>query len=674
MFDSVLIANRGEIALRICYTARKLGLRTVAVYSKADATASHVAYADEAVEIGEAAPSASYLNIDAIIDAAVKTNCQAVHPGYGFLSENPEFADRCVAAGLTFIGPKSESLRAMGHKDAAKQRMIEAGVPVVPGYHGENQASSFLSEQAAQIGYPLLIKARAGGGGKGMRLVEQASEFEAALASAQRESASAFGDDHVLLEKYINKPRHIEVQVFGDQHGNVVHLYERDCSLQRRHQKVIEESPAPGISDEFREAVCAAAVTAASSISYEGAGTIEFIVDGSGALSKDDFWFMEMNTRLQVEHPVTEAVTGLDLVEWQFVVASGGALPRQQHEISTTGHAVEARLYAEDVPAGFLPATGTIGLLRWPSAGRVDGSVEQGSEILPFYDPMLAKLITSGETRSQAFANLAKMLNDTVMLGTVTNRDFLLALSTHPDVLSGDVSTTLIEEQLPLLLGAKSQTHAMAIAALALTVWPEQNAQSSAAGDSATIATTLGPWQLWGLAKRQYELLSPESELVSLQLLEQVDGSWLVTGDGFSHQLVIKSDANWVEGAEIDLDGKRLNVVLLREREFVDVHLGESTARVLLVPRHRQSGAGMAQEQLTAAMPGVITQIACSQGQVIEAGTPLLSLEAMKMEQTLEATHDAVIAEVCIKVGQQVAQGQVLVRFEFDDNSVNNAS
>jgi len=490
-YDSVLIANRGEIALRITYTARKLGLRTVAVYSTADANASHVNYADEAVEIGAAPAAQSYLNIDAIIDAAIKTHCKAIHPGYGFLSENPEFADRCIEAGLLFIGPKSESLRAMGHKDAAKQRMIEAGVPVVPGYHGAQQDAEFLFEQANLITYPLLIKARAGGGGKGMRLVSTANDFHSSLNSAKREAASAFGDDHVLLEKFVSNPRHIEVQVFGDQQGNVVHLYERDCSLQRRHQKVIEESPAPGISEAFRQAICQAAVS--------------------------------------VEHPVTECVTGLDLVEWQLLIADGQTLPLQQASIPLNGHSVEARLYAEDVPAGFLPATGCINLLKWPSDGRVDGGIEQGDEILPFYDPMLAKLIATGDDREQAFNQLATMLRGTVMLGTITNRDFLLSLCNNPSVRSCDVSTTLIEKQISQLVEPVS-TKALAIAAMACTVWPSRDAPS-------LLASNLGSWQLWGQATRQCELGLTHSQFIGLSLQQQTDDAWLISGPDFSHRI-----------------------------------------------------------------------------------------------------------------------------------------
>ncbi len=669
-YDSVLIANRGEIALRIVYTARKLGLRTVAVYSSADANAPHVAFADEAVEIGGALPAESYLNVDAVLDAAKSTNCQAIHPGYGFLSENPEFAERCVEAGMIFIGPKSESLRAMGHKDAAKQRMIEAGVPVVPGYHGEQQDADFLFEQAALVTYPLLIKARAGGGGKGMRLVATPNDFLTTLASARREAAAAFGDDHVLLEKYITHPRHIEVQVFGDQHGKVVHLFERDCSLQRRHQKVIEESPAPGISEEFRQCLCTAAVTAASSINYEGAGTIEFIVDASGTMSAEDFWFMEMNTRLQVEHPVTESVTGLDLVEWQLVIADGQALPLQQKDIQLIGHSVEARLYAEDVPAGFLPATGRLDKLRWPVDGRVDGGVEQGDEVLPFYDPMLAKLITTANNRQQAFKQLSTMLHDTIILGTITNRDFLIRLCNDHSVLSGDVSTTLIEEKVDVLVDQLPPTKALAVAAVTQALWRNSS-------QPINLASTLGTWQLWGQANRLCELCISPDQSITLMLQQQPDQSWLVSNEDFSHQILpigsFNRDDCWGEGTVMEIDGKRCKVHALNNREFVDIHLGETCTRVFKPQHHKITQDGRAQAELAAAMPGLITQISCSQGQAVSVGLPLLSLEAMKMEQTLNAPHDVVIGELCVKVGQQVSQGQVLVRFEIDEHGAKNA-
>ncbi|MFO8125718.1 acetyl/propionyl/methylcrotonyl-CoA carboxylase subunit alpha, partial [Yoonia sp.] len=431
MFRKILIANRGEIACRIIRTARAMGVRTVAVYSDADAAALHVQQADQAVRLGPAPVADSYLRGDLIIQAALDTGAQAIHPGYGFLSENPDFVDQVTAAGLVFIGPSADAIRAMGLKDAAKALMHDAGVPVVPGYHGADQDPAHLAKEAEKIGYPVLIKAVAGGGGKGMRLVEGAADFAENLASAQAEARTAFGNPDVLIEKYITTPRHIEVQVFGDG-TDAVHLFERDCSLQRRHQKVIEEAPAPGMTDAMRTAMGDAAVTAAKAIGYAGAGTIEFIVDGSEGLHPDRFWFMEMNTRLQVEHPVTEAITGVDLVAWQLRVAAGEPLPARQEDLAITGHAFEARLYAEDVPAGFLPATGVINHLAFPDTARIDSGVVAGSEVSPWYDPMIAKVTVHGANRAAALRALSAALDQTQVAGTVTNIDFLRALSRDP--------------------------------------------------------------------------------------------------------------------------------------------------------------------------------------------------------------------------------------------------
>ena len=477
MFTKILIANRGEIACRVIKTARRMGIATVAVTSDADARALHVRMADEAVHIGPAAAAESYLVAEKIIAAALATGAEAIHPGYGFLSENPGFVDKVEAAGLIFIGPKSDSIRAMGLKDAAKRLMEKAGVPVVPGYHGDAQELVLLASKASEIGYPVLIKASAGGGGKGMRKVDDPDQFKDALTSARREAKAAFGDDRVLVEKYIEKPRHIEVQVFGDAHGNVVHLYERDCSLQRRHQKVIEEAPAPGMTAEMRAAMTGAAVKAAEAISYRGAGTIEFIVDGSNGLRPDGFWFMEMNTRLQVEHPVTESVTGVDLVEWQLRVAAGEPLPLTQDEITLSGHAFEARLYAEDPAKGFLPAIGTLHHLSFPeTAGngalvRVDTGVEQGDAISPFYDPMIAKLIVKGADRASALKGLATALEATRVAGSTANTGFLAALARHEGFAAGDVDTGLIERNQAALTvapapGARTATKPSAMVAM----------------------------------------------------------------------------------------------------------------------------------------------------------------------------------------------------------------
>ncbi|MCB1367165.1 MAG: ATP-grasp domain-containing protein, partial [Rhodobacteraceae bacterium] len=451
MFDKILIANRGEIACRVIETASRMGVRTVAVYSDADANVKHVALADEAVHIGPPQPAESYLKGDVMIAAALATGAQAIHPCYGFLSENPDFVDAVEAAGLIFIGPSAAAIRAMGLKDAAKSLMTKAGVPVVPGYHGDNQDPAHLAQEAGKIGYPVLIKAVAGGGGKGMRKVGDPGEFAQALASARSEAKTAFGNEAVLIEKYVEKPRHIEMQVFGDG-KDAVHLFERDCSLQRRHQKVIEEAPAPGMTPEMRSAMGDAAVKAARAINYKGAGTIEFIVDASDGLRPDRFWFMEMNTRLQVEHPVTEAITGVDLVEWQLRVAAGEDLPARQDALSINGHAFEARLYAEDVPAGFLPATGRLTHLVFPAGARADSGVRAGDAISPFYDPMIAKLIVHGPTRAVALKRLERALAATEVAGSVTNLAFLAALARHQGFARGDVDTGLIERDLAALV------------------------------------------------------------------------------------------------------------------------------------------------------------------------------------------------------------------------------
>ncbi|MAC12283.1 MAG: methylcrotonoyl-CoA carboxylase, partial [Sphingorhabdus sp.] len=444
MIQSLLIANRGEIACRVIRTARELGIRTVAVYSDADAGALHVRMADEAVHIGPSAAAESYLVGEKIVAAAKDTGAEAIHPGYGFLSENADFAQAVLDAGLLWVGPKPASIRAMGLKDAAKTLMDEAGVPTTPGYIGDNQEPAFLAERAAEIGYPVLIKAVAGGGGKGMRKVERAEDFADGLQSAQREAKAAFGNDVVLLEKWVESPRHIEVQIFGDSHGNVVHLFERDCSLQRRHQKVIEEAPAPGMDAETREAVCGAAVRAAQAVDYEGAGTVEFIADGSEGLRADRIYFMEMNTRLQVEHPVTEEITGVDLVEWQLRVASGEPIPMQQDQLSIDGHAIEARLYAEDPSSGFLPSTGRLELFDLDPHGRIETGVETGADISPFYDPMIAKMIVHADSRDEAREGLREMIANSAVWPVKSNAAFLVNALDHPDFATANLDTGLI--------------------------------------------------------------------------------------------------------------------------------------------------------------------------------------------------------------------------------------
>jgi len=645
MFDTILIANRGEIACRIIESARAMGVRTVAVYSDADRASRHVALADAAVHIGGAAPADSYLRGDAIIAAAKAAGAQAIHPGYGFLSENPDFVDAVTAAGLIFIGPSSRAIRAMGLKDAAKALMVEAGVPVVPGYHGKNQDDGFLAERAAEIGYPVLIKAVAGGGGKGMRLVEKANDFADALESARSEAAKAFGNDAVLVEKYIQQPRHIEVQVFGDGQ-RAVHLFERDCSLQRRHQKVIEEAPAPGMTEDVRVAMGAAAVRAAEAIGYSGAGTVEFIVDGAGGLRPDGFWFMEMNTRLQVEHPVTEAITGVDLVEWQLRVASGEALPVAQEDLSITGHAFEARLYAEDVPKGFLPATGTLAHLRFPPDARADTGVRTGDEISPFYDPMIAKLITHGPTREVALRRLSAALEACEVAGTVTNLAFLGALARHDGFSRGEVDTGLIARDLD-----------------ALVVPPEPTPQDVALAGMAALGLLEGGegeigFTLWTPLERAQVLRRGEEEIVLRVRVLSADACDVLLG------------AQTVEARRIggrwQLDGQIAPEVVVTG-SLVTVFAQYGLSFEIVDPLDRASARGGDSALIEAPMPGLVKAVFAKAGEAVKAGDRLAVLEAMKMEHALLAARDGVVAEVLVTAGSQVAAGAALVRLEAEE-------
>ena len=639
MFDKILIANRGEIACRIIDTARKLGLRTVAVYSDADRAARHVAMADEAVHIGGPAPRDSYLRGDAIIAAAQETGAQAIHPGYGFLSENPDFVDAVQAAGLTFIGPSADAIRKMGLKDAAKALMEQAGVPVVPGYHGADQNPDHLAAQADAIGYPVLIKAVAGGGGKGMRLVERAQDFAAALQSAQGEAATAFGNPAVLIEKYIQQPRHIEVQVFGDG-TRAVHLFERDCSLQRRHQKVIEEAPAPGMTPEMRRAMGEAATRAAEAIGYAGAGTIEFIVDGSNGLRPDGFWFMEMNTRLQVEHPVTELITGVDLVEWQLRVASGEPLPATQDQLTITGHAFEARLYAEDVPAGFLPATGTLAHLVFPDSARVETGVRQGDTISPWYDPMIAKLVTHGPTRAIALRALETALVDTEVAGSVTNVDFLIALTRHPGFNRGEVDTGLIGRDLDALVAAaEPDPRARALAVIGLAGLDDPQIRGGV-----TLWQPLRRTIAWDGGQAVLEVLGP--------------GAARVTLDGTSHDIRHTGGRWWVDGGP-----RRSRIV--NHAAGTSVFGGRTVTLTPLDPLDRggdEVGGGLT----LSPMPGLVKAVFVEPGQEVTAGDRLAILEAMKMEHTLTAARDGRVAEVLARPGDQVQAGAPLIRLEED--------
>ncbi|MGX9115206.1 acetyl/propionyl/methylcrotonyl-CoA carboxylase subunit alpha [Mesorhizobium sp. BHbsci] len=648
MFARILIANRGEIACRVIRTARKMGVRTVAVYSDADAKSLHVAMADEAVHIGASPVGESYLRGDKIVAAALAAGAEAIHPGYGFLSENPDFVDQVTAAGLVFIGPSAASIRAMGLKDAAKRLMEKAGVPVVPGYHGEAQEIVLLASKAREIGYPVLIKARAGGGGKGMRRVEHPDDFSEALSGARREAKAAFGDDRVLVEKYIDKPRHIEVQVFGDSFGNVVHLYERDCSAQRRHQKVIEEAPAPGMTPALRKAMTEAAVKAAKAINYSGAGTIEFIVDASQGLKADRFWFMEMNTRLQVEHPVTEMVTGIDLVEWQLRVASGEKLPKMQSEITFSGHAFEARIYAEDAAKGFLPATGTLHHLKFPDSApegasmRIETGVRAGDAISPFYDPMIAKLIVHGKSRQAALEALGIALSQTEIAGSTVNTAFLAALAADADFSAGDVDTGLIDRHQQALTAVPPPSSEIVAAAAfaasgAVTQAPSNDPWSSLAG-----------YSHFHTVPRRTRLRYGNDEIVALLSVRP------------DKRFQVALDAPYDSASPLDL---RADPRLARWPGHVTVFsgaIGYSFAVPDPLARGDEIAAGS--DSLRAPMPGLVKLVRAARGEAVIKGQPLLILEAMKMEHTISATHDGTIAEIAAE-GAQVTDGTVLVRF-----------
>jgi 3-methylcrotonyl-CoA carboxylase alpha subunit len=621
MIQSLLIANRGEIACRIIRTARRLGVRTVAVYSDADAKALHVRMADEAVHIGPSPARESYLVGEKIIAAAKATKAQAIHPGYGFLSENADFAQAVIDAGLIWVGPRPDSIRAMGLKDAAKKLMAEAGVPVTPGYLGEDQDPKRVKKEADAIGYPVLIKAVAGGGGKGMRRVDDAKGFDDALESAKREAASAFGDDRVLIEKYILSPRHIEVQVFGDSHGNVVHLFERDCSLQRRHQKVIEEAPAPGMDAETREAVCGAAVRAAKAVNYEGAGTIEFIADASEGLRADRIWFMEMNTRLQVEHPVTEEITGQDLVEWQLRVASGEKLPKKQDELSITGHAIEARLYAEDPAKGFLPSVGRLDHFNLGEDGRIETGVEEGDAISPFYDPMIAKLIASGEDRAEAIGSLAAILDEAEVWPVKTNAGFLFNALLHPEFGSGDIDTNFIERNLDELV-------------------PEPEPDEAIWRGAASVATALP------------EDEEPLADLAAFRL------------NAGAHHSVTLGRGGEFRNVKLDDDQPMAAVSGFRDEERVVAFYEGQAYEFELTARGAEHGHGIHDGEIEAPMPGKVTAVEVSQGEKVAKGQRLLTLEAMKMEHALTAPFDGTVAELSAKAGAQVTEGQLLVKVE----------
>ena len=644
MFSRILIANRGEIACRVIETCRDMGVKTVAVYSDADAQARHVAMADQAVHIGGAAPADSYLDHAKVIEAAKASGAEAIHPGYGFLSENPDFVDAVEAADLVFIGPSADAIRAMGLKDAAKRLMAEAGVPVVPGYHGTDMDPVRLAKEADAIGYPVLIKAVAGGGGKGMRLVEHAKDFADALKAAQAEARGAFGNDAVLIEKFVEKPRHIEVQVFGDG-TNAVHLFERDCSLQRRHQKVVEEAPAPGMTDEMRAAMGAAAVRAAEAIGYAGAGTVEFIVDASKGLRPDGFWFMEMNTRLQVEHPVTEAITCVDLVEWQLRVASGEPLPATQGDLSINGHAMEVRLYAEDVPAGFLPATGTLTHLAFPDDVRIDTGVRAGDAVTPYYDPMIAKITTHGRTRSEARAKLVAALARTEVAGVTTNHGFLRKLINVAAFVSGDVDTGVIDRADPTLLQAPVPcTRSRSLGALGALGLAEDLPAFS--GFSLWQPLTWTAHIFWG----------DEPIEVAVQLTGP--GQFTCNIDDRTHLIERKSDGWWA-------DGDKIPAKIVTRPGSVSVFWGNGYHYTVPDPLDRSSQVD-AGGTVMSPMPGLVRDVFVKPGADVSEGDRLAIFEAMKMEHVLTAPRDGRILDVFVAAGDQVEAQVPILALEDD--------
>lgn len=672
MFTKILIANRGEIACRIAATAQRLGIKAVAVYSEADANARHVVMCDEAVPIGPAAAQDSYLRIERIIEAALATGVQAIHPGYGFLSENEELANACIRAGLAFIGPPATAIRAMGSKSSAKTLMEKAGVPVVPGYHGDDQNEDVLLKHADRIGYPVLLKASAGGGGKGMRVVERDEDFKAALASCKREATSSFGDDKVLIEKYLLGPRHIEIQIFGDGLGNFVHLFERDCSVQRRHQKVLEEAPAPGMTEERRRAMGEAALAAAKAVGYIGAGTVEFIVAQDGV-----FYFMEMNTRLQVEHPVTEMITGVDLVEWQLRVAAGQPLPKKQAEFEIHGHAFEARIYAENPENGFLPSTGILRYLRTPeavtfehgvgvsattpAAVRIDSGVVEGDEISPFYDPMIAKLIVWGESREVALGRLSLALSEYQIVGLATNIAFLKRLVESRPFMQAELETGLIEHHDDILFPENRHAtgSALAVATAALLLF--EQARGAAQLEE--------PWDLdngWRLnSVLERALAFTEGDATHSITVTYLRNGWMVNIGGKSVSLAV-----------IEHDGQHLTVrfgsrtvrgtvvcdtgvfhVFVDGCHFVLHSHDSSSYRV-----EEESGDG----RLTAPFPGKIASVLVEIGDSVKRGTPLLVVEVMKMEHSILAPADGTVEDLLYQVGDQVTEGAQLLVFTQD--------
>ena len=689
MFKKILIANRGEIACRVAATARRMGVKTVAVYSDADAQAKHVAVCDEAVHIGASAPQDSYLRWERILQAAQATGAEAIHPGYGFLSENDAFAQACASAGLVFIGPPASAITAMGLKAESKQLMEKAGVPLVPGYHGADQDPALLQREADRMGYPVLIKASAGGGGKGMRIVEKAEDFAAALASCQREAVSSFGNANVLVEKYVLRPRHIEIQVFGDTQGHCVYLFERDCSVQRRHQKVLEESPAPGLSPELRARMGEAAVAAARAVNYVGAGTVEFIVEQPGGYAHPEqmkFFFMEMNTRLQVEHPVTEAITGQDLVEWQLRVACGEPLPCTQEQLRITGHAIEARICAENPDNHFLPATGTLQVYRKPQAAsferacmdsagtavRIDDGVREGDAISPFYDPMIAKLIVHGDTREQALARLDEALAQTHIVGLATNVQFLRRVARSPSFARAQLDTALIEREAGVLFHQEPVGLPLAAAAaVAHTLHAEQQLQGSDPFSRRDGFRSHGRTQrrfafTFGGAPASAELGYGKDGALQLAVQPEAGEATCgalsfeaVPGDG-NHS---NSGNSGNSGMVLQFAGQRAVVSVHAQGETLHVFTPDGATQIVEIDLLAHAGEAAAEGgRLTAPMPGKVVSFAVQAGDAVTKGQPLAVMEAMKMEHTIAAPMDGVVQELLYAPGDQVAEGAELLR------------
>ena len=672
MFAKVLIANRGEIACRVIATARRLGIRTIAVYSQADASARHVALADEAHPIGPAPAAKSYLRSARLLKIAKRAGADAVHPGYGFLAENAAFAEACTSAGIVFVGPPAAAIRAMGSKADAARIMEQAGIPVLPGYRGRGQSMASLRRAAGRIGYPVLIKPTHGGGGKGMRLVERAGDFAAALESSRRESAGAFGETDVVLERYLARARHIEVQVFADRHGHVVHLFERDCSIQRRHQKVIEEAPAPGMTAKLRRRMGAVAVAAAGAVGYVGAGTVEFLVDVTKGLAEGAFYFMEMNTRLQVEHPVTEMVTGQDLVEWQFRVAAGEALALTQDDLAIDGHAIEARLYAEDPERGFVPASGTLSRLSLPARGRhlrIDSGVVEGDQITIHYDPMIAKLIVSGADRSAAVRRLGAALATIRVAGVATNLGFLSRLAEHPAFVAGDLDTTFIDRHRTQLLAPRSlDDRELALAALDSLL----RRREAALRDAASAPDRHSPWHsinAWRLNAPGRDVLrfGDAGRWLAVSIGVTADGGYLLELPGGTVRARAERDATGTLIAVID--GTRIAALVARQGREVTVSVGAGKRTLLLddlaesvVFEETASGA------VVSPMPGKVTDVKARRGQRVARGMALVVIEAMKMEHTVVAPADGTVTRIHFRPGALVDEGAVLVDFVAEES------